>query len=432
MTDTLDILRAKYNEYNKLYFDNQLPTIPMRWGRLKTATAHVAFKTIGKKSAGYRYLEDTMVMVFSTKWQRTAEELFPILLHEMVHVYLIGVAGDIKDNHGPAFHDVLRKLKYKSGVDIPVTDKAKEDDKLTDSSIVPYGVILQYIGNGKIAYALFSEKVMMAKMDEIKARYADAKRYNVEARVVRSDRWTRKGATQPLSRIVSYKTKFFYISEEDMADLKDNSEVVWSNQSPVTECYHGSDQIYELLESTSDILVRKPSSGSVIDFYHEKDEAFGRLVNDYNHSKPRPWRVVPANLIKMVWTNAAKLGFVRSEKAIDTIANIFYNNIMQIMINNEISGHDTTDPEEMMDEYFNEDEMEAFVDWAIECETGWRISDYGIDALVKYACLLKDAVTAEEKLQICDAILNVTHPRSDLASWFVEGGARTMDGLAED
>ena len=181
----------------------------------------------------------------------------------------------------------------------------------------------------------------------------------------------------------------------------------------------------------SSILVAKPSSSAYENFFSEKDETLGFLISAYKSSQPNRWRVVPANLLLTTWRNWQKLGFVRSEKAIDAIASRFYKNTILIAINNEISGHESIDPKSILEEYFEEDEMEDFVDWAIECETGWRISDYGIDKLVNYSCLFEDASTPEEKLQICDAILNVTHQRSDLASWFVEGGTRTMSELSD-
>jgi hypothetical protein len=186
----------------------------------------------------------------------------------------------------------------------------------------------------------------------------------------------------------------------------------------------------DLIEGT--ILVNQPSNPALQDFYSDKEETLGFLVSAYKSGQHNRWRVVPANLLLTTWRNWQKLGFVRSEKAINVIADRFRKNTILIAINNEISGHESVDPKTMLDEYFSEDEMEAFVDWAIECETGWRISDYGIDRLIKYSCLLDDASSPEEKLLLCDAILNVTHQRSDLASWFVEGGTRTMSELSND
>lgn len=185
---------------------------------------------------------------------------------------------------------------------------------------------------------------------------------------------------------------------------------------------------------TESILMTEPSTRGYSKFHEDCYDELDRLVSEYrnSHGKPRKWRVVPANLIKMVWRDSAKLGFVRSSKAISTIAKLFYGNIVALQVNNEIAEHDTMSKEEVLADYDfeNEEDMVEFIDWAIECETGWRISDYGIRHLIKYAAMLADEPNDDDKLQICDAILNVVHPRSDLASWFVEGGSWTMSEIS--
>ncbi len=167
--------------------------------------------------------------------------------------------------------------------------------------------------------------------------------------------------------------------------------------------------------------------------HEDASEMLANLVSLYKNGKPCPWRVASAARLKAIWKSAAELGFVRDEKGLDEIADLFVNNIQRIQINNIISGHEAVSADEELAEYFDKDEIEAFVDWAIETPTGgWRISDYGIEPLMRLASLLiGEDPDAEEKLQLCDAILNVVHPRSDLASWFVQGGSMTASELAD-
>lgn len=200
------------------------------------------------------------------------------------------------------------------------------------------------------------------------------------------------------------------------------------------EFQHGIDKMMDEDEAlTESILLSQPHRGYST-FHADCTEELDRLTAEYRSSngRPRRWRVVSARLITMVWRDSAKLGFVRSSRAISSIADLFYKNIVALQVNNEIAEHDTMSKEEVLADYDFKDseEMEEFVDWAIECETGWRISDYGIKHLIRYAAMLAEHPTDEEKLQICDAILNVVHPRSDLASWFVEGGSSTMDAIS--
>ena len=58
------------------------------------------------------------------------------------------------------------------------------------------------------------------------------------------------------------------------------------------------------------------------------------------------------------------------------------------------------------------------------------ISDYGLPAVMQLTTQLYGENNPEMKVQIIDRILNVVHQRSDLASWFVEGGSSALSDLS--
>ena len=57
------------------------------------------------------------------------------------------------------------------------------------------------------------------------------------------------------------------------------------------------------------------------------------------------------------------------------------------------------------------------------------ITDYGLAAIMQLTTELYGEQNPENKLQTIDKILNVVHQRSDLASWFVQGGSASMSDL---
>ena len=176
-------------------------------------------------------------------------------------------------------------------------------------------------------------------------------------------------------------------------------------------------------------LTKKPSERAMLDIFEKQSEILGEMVSEYlsGQHPALPWKVVPAARLVRIWKDAARDGFVRDEKGLARIEATFVENVVKLMVTTEISGHTNVSPEEALAEYFGPDEIEAFVEWAIETEGGaWRISDYGLPDLVNLAALVTDAANPSDKLVILDRMLNVAHQRSDLASWFVEGGRRTL------
>jgi len=58
------------------------------------------------------------------------------------------------------------------------------------------------------------------------------------------------------------------------------------------------------------------------------------------------------------------------------------------------------------------------------------ISDFALNPLLEHADQLYREQKSERKLVIIDKILNIVHPRSDIASWFVEGGSQALSQLS--
>ncbi len=228
--DTLDHLIAKYKEFNRLYFGNRLPLMPIGWGRMKNSGAAVVYSAI--KRGGIRYpMVETMRVVFSTKYKRDAAALEPLLLHEMIHVYLLAIEQDAEDNHGPKFLDILARLRRESGVDIPLTDDTKGLE-LTDATAKPVGVLLRRFQSGgstKAVYAMFSANVLRNKLDALPGMFTRRFHEKVEARIVTSSIWWEKSQRSRVQRTLSYKTDYFILKPDELADLLANSEVIWTN-----------------------------------------------------------------------------------------------------------------------------------------------------------------------------------------------------------
>ena len=58
------------------------------------------------------------------------------------------------------------------------------------------------------------------------------------------------------------------------------------------------------------------------------------------------------------------------------------------------------------------------------------ISDYGMQPLLELVGELRRNTTPEEKVLTIDRMLNVVHPRSDMAGWFIEGGSHALSQLS--
>lgn len=181
---------------------------------------------------------------------------------------------------------------------------------------------------------------------------------------------------------------------------------------------------------------KDPSSHAMLTLYERRDEEADLLVSEFQVARHGrcPWRVVSAARLERIWKDAAREGFVRNEKGLEAICDRMVTNALRLSINTVLAEHSVEPRSSILEDRLEEGEWDAFVSWAIDIDdTGWRwrISDGGSEPLFRLAALLLETADSLDRLVVIDRMLNVAHPRSDLASWFVEGGCATLDGLSE-
>jgi hypothetical protein len=88
-------------------------------------------------------------------------------------------------------------------------------------------------------------------------------------------------------------------------------------------------------------------------------------------------------------------------------------------------------PDDKLREKLMEEMEDKFGDYATDPKSGHLyISDYGLKPLQELVEELYKQKTPEQRLVTVDKMLNVVHMRSDLASWFVEGGSSALSSLS--
>lgn len=74
--------------------------------------------------------------------------------------------------------------------------------------------------------------------------------------------------------------------------------------------------------------------------------------------------------------------------------------------------------------------LDHFSEYGTDSKGDYILSDYGTDPLVQLAFTLSREDDPAQKVVIIDKMLNVVHQRSDLASWFIEGGSQALSDIS--
>ena len=248
-------LQKKYDSFNELLFDGALPKIPLIWKKMKNVGGQVVFSTMLEPGRipphiparyrrmvkrdpykdGYRVVWPSVRLEMSNLWQRTEAEADGILVHEMIHVWML-VQNNIGEMHGTEFMAKLRELEAKVTFKIPVTEKMSNRELTDPSTTKKIGVLYMQKKDGQYVYAILSEKAAREGLPEIQRRFSNyvdgtySYASFVKLVVVNSEAWTKKAMAMTVQRTVSYKMKMFTMKPEAAGALvKDleGAEVLW-------------------------------------------------------------------------------------------------------------------------------------------------------------------------------------------------------------
>ncbi|GAB1604946.1 sprT-like domain-containing protein Spartan [Argonauta hians] len=106
------LLRQLFDIYNKMYFDNNISdNVDVRWSRRMTSCA-------GCTVCGIDICNISMSRPILE--QRPFEDLLETLLHEMIHAYLWSIQHYEKEEHGPKFLEMKKRIEKMSGLEIAI------------------------------------------------------------------------------------------------------------------------------------------------------------------------------------------------------------------------------------------------------------------------------------------------------------------------
>ena len=155
-------LEAKYQHFNHLLFNGELPKIPITWSKSLGNISGIV-RAQGR-NFGFNVVQGTIRMEISSLFKSSEERLDGIMLHEMIHVYFFAIKDDGRESHGAGFKAKLAELQAKCDFTIPLTDNVTElelDNGVRASEI---GVILKTDEKG--TWAAFIGKTAWLKYEQ--------------------------------------------------------------------------------------------------------------------------------------------------------------------------------------------------------------------------------------------------------------------------
>ncbi len=131
MKITIEYIRRTFSEFNVLFFGGKLAEIPFRISRARTFLGAVRCKKKRRIFGGWKYYDFEFVISSKTDYIESEREVEDIILHEMIHYYIL--SNQIQDSgpHGMVFKRIARDLNERFGRHVTTRHKrtAEEADR---------------------------------------------------------------------------------------------------------------------------------------------------------------------------------------------------------------------------------------------------------------------------------------------------------------
>lgn len=147
MKPGITYVRKKFDEFNKICFDGQLPTIPIRMSTARNYIGSVRYQV--KRNLTGQIVYSDFVLRISTRFDLSEAEVEDTILHEMIHLYVY--SNGIQDTapHGEVFRRMMDELNMRFHRHITVAHRFNEETTNTDMHIKPHVLCVTRLENGK-------------------------------------------------------------------------------------------------------------------------------------------------------------------------------------------------------------------------------------------------------------------------------------------
>ena len=120
---TIPYIQKKFDDFNRQYFGNLLPPIPIKLSNAKTFLGKVCFRK--KRKLFSRWHFSDFVLRINTRIDLPEDVMEDIILHEMIHYYI--AVNQLQDTsaHGRLFRAEMERLKTEVMYEAPGNAKMK-------------------------------------------------------------------------------------------------------------------------------------------------------------------------------------------------------------------------------------------------------------------------------------------------------------------
>lgn len=132
MRPTLDFVQQRFNHFNAMCFEGQLPMVKLRISTARTYLGQLQYQR-KRNLFGFTRVTD-LTLSISKHYDRPERDIEDTIIHEMIHLYIL--VNKLRDTsaHGPVFRSIMDSINHRFNRQITISHKRSEEELSQDTS----------------------------------------------------------------------------------------------------------------------------------------------------------------------------------------------------------------------------------------------------------------------------------------------------------
>lgn len=130
MKTTVEYIEHKFNEFNALMFNGELPMLPIKLSNARTFLGQLGYKKRQKEDGKMECYD--FVLRINTKYELPESEIEDTLIHEMIHYFIHWHQLEDTSQHGEMFHMMMNGINKKFGRHVSVRHYSTQEEIAQD------------------------------------------------------------------------------------------------------------------------------------------------------------------------------------------------------------------------------------------------------------------------------------------------------------
>lgn len=170
MKATLPYVKNQFDRYNAEIFEGKLPQVPLALSRGTRYLGKVEYKRVRKPFSRTVEISDIIVRISGVR-EFDQAELDDVIIHEMIHLYIL-VSG-IQDTsaHGKVFRTMMDDINARFGRHITISHRTTEEELREDQTLREHIVCVSQLPGGDLGVTVCSRTRVFEIMRDLPKYY---------------------------------------------------------------------------------------------------------------------------------------------------------------------------------------------------------------------------------------------------------------------